>query len=45
MQWHDIENKNKNVTFVDEINIYSPSHMKNIIKKYTNQIIYKPFHL
>jgi len=24
---------NKNITFIDEINIYSPLHIKNIIKK------------
>ncbi len=41
----DIEIKNKNVTFIDETNIYSPLGIKNIIKKYTNEMIYKPFHL
>jgi hypothetical protein len=33
MQSCDIENKNKNVTFIDETNIYSPLHIKNIIKE------------
>ncbi len=29
----DIENKNKNITFIDETNIYSPLHIKNIKKE------------
>jgi hypothetical protein len=33
MQSYDIENKNKNVTFIDETNIYSSLHIKNIIKE------------
>jgi hypothetical protein len=32
----DIEIENKNVTFTDETNIYSPLNIKNIIKKYIN---------
>ncbi len=32
MQWHDIENENKNVTFVDETNIYL--HEKHHYKNY-----------
>jgi hypothetical protein len=33
MQSCDIENKNYNITFIDETNIYSPLHIKNIIKE------------
>jgi len=29
----DIEYKNKNITFIDETNIYSPLHIKNIKKE------------
>ncbi len=32
MQSYDIENENKNITLIDETNIYSPLHIKNIIK-------------
>jgi hypothetical protein len=33
MQSYDIENENENITFIDETNIYSPLHIKTIIKK------------
>ncbi len=33
MQSYDIENENKNITFIDEINMYSPLHNKIIIKE------------
>jgi hypothetical protein len=33
MQSYDIENENKNITLIDETNIYSPLHIKNIIKE------------
>jgi hypothetical protein len=33
MQSYDIENENENITFIDERNIYSPLHIKNIIKE------------
>jgi hypothetical protein len=33
MQSYDIENENENITFIDEINIYSPLHIKTIIKE------------
>jgi hypothetical protein len=33
MQSHDIENKNYNITFIDETNIYSSLQIKNIIKE------------
>jgi len=29
----DIENENENITFIDETNIYSPLHIKTIIKE------------
>jgi hypothetical protein len=29
----DIENENKNITFINETNFYSPLHIKNIIKE------------
>jgi hypothetical protein len=33
MQSYDIENENENITFIDETNIYSPLHIKTIIKE------------
>jgi hypothetical protein len=33
MPSYDIEKENKNITFIDEINIYSPLHIKNIKKE------------
>jgi hypothetical protein len=36
MQSYDIENENENITFIDETNIYSPLHIKNIIKENTS---------
>jgi hypothetical protein len=33
MQIYDIENEDENITFIDETNIYSPLHIKNIIKE------------
>jgi hypothetical protein len=33
MQSYDIENENKNITFIDETNIYPPLHIKTIIKE------------
>jgi hypothetical protein len=32
----DIENENKNITFIDETNVYSPLHIKTFIKKKTS---------
>jgi hypothetical protein len=33
MQSYDIENENENITFINETNIYSPSHIKTITKE------------
>jgi hypothetical protein len=33
MQSYDIENENENITFIDETHIYSPLHIKTIIKE------------
>jgi hypothetical protein len=33
MQSYDIENENENITFIDQTNIYSPLHIKTIIKE------------
>jgi len=33
MQSYDIENENENTKFIDETNIYSPLHIKTIIKE------------
>jgi len=33
MQSYDIEKKNKNIKFIDEINMYSPLHIKIIIEE------------
>jgi len=33
MQSYDTENENENMTFIDETNIYSPLHIKTIIKE------------
>jgi hypothetical protein len=33
MSSYDIEKENKNITFIDEINIYSPLNIKIIIKE------------
>jgi hypothetical protein len=33
MQSYDIKNENKNITLIDETNIYSPLYIKNIIKE------------
>jgi hypothetical protein len=33
MQSYDVENENENITFIDETNIYSPLHIKTIIKE------------
>ncbi len=45
MQLCDIEIENKNITFTNETNIYSPLGIKNIIKENKIKMIYKPFHL
>jgi hypothetical protein len=33
MQSYDFENENENITFIDGTNIYSPLHIKTIIKE------------
>jgi hypothetical protein len=33
MQSYDIENENENIPFIDETHIYSPLHIKTIIKE------------
>jgi hypothetical protein len=33
MQIYDIENQDENITFIDETNIYSPLHIKTIVKE------------